>query len=89
MKSLREVLELTEKRNNKGDLLPFNISFFSWNSATKKGGEFRELKNVVRCGTSHNQRKNNTIGVRFLNSNHHIIPIHIHLIMSVNGNECC
>jgi len=67
--------------------VPFEILFMTHNRRTGEGGELISLKNCIRCGLSHNMKRNGTIGLRQLDSANHIYAVHWWLIFEFNGKK--
>lgn len=77
--SLASALEITRQGN-------FDISFVSYDSNRKTGGELIELTGCRRTGASHNMREHDTISVLKDGYTHpHIV--HTFLIKEVNKLE--
>lgn len=80
--SLLDALQITEDIRK-----PFSISFVSFNKTKRQGGKIIKLSRAVRVGATHNMKQNDTINVKQLGPDNHPIPVHTHLILTLNDQE--
>lgn len=74
-------------REVKGQKKPFTLTFIMLNRTKRTGGQTRTVHGWVRCGQTHNMKKNGTIGIMEPDSSNHPIPVHTWLITHFNGKE--
>ncbi len=84
---LAEALDKMNEVFTNGDRKPFSIRFLTYDEKRQKGGHWKEFKNMVRCGQTHNTKKLSTIGIKPMDGNSHPIAVHIRLIQKFNGME--
>lgn len=81
---LQDVLSEMDKRNAKGERLPFSITFYTHGSRVDRIA----LSKAVRCGLpKHLKGKDNLIGVRVPINSTHPYPVHQRLITEFNGQD--
>jgi hypothetical protein len=86
MISLRDALVITETRDEDGNKVPFSLKWSTANVTRRTGGKFIFEENLTRTGLNHSSKNNDTIGV-VSERLKHPVPVHIHLIMAINGVE--
>lgn len=81
--SKRKALELINQSRalNK----PFDIEFSSADLTRGTGGALKILRKQITCGANHDQLHHGTITVQSAGKKGHPVPVHINLIMKVNG----
>ena len=82
---LRAALDITDKRDGNGALVPFSIEWVSLDLRRKnKPSEHRKKPAVVRCGAASDLYRNGMIAVKPVDGGHPIL-IHLDLITRVNN----
>ena len=65
--------------------MPFSITWVTLDRNRKTGGKVRKEDKMVRCGASHSLQRNRQLAVKPADGSGHPIPIHLRLILRVNG----
>lgn len=81
---LGRALEVMDRRDARGTPVPFAITWATFDHRRGTGGEIRHLPAAIRCGAKHNLQRNRQIAIRPVEGGHPI-PIHLRLILRVNG----
>ena len=85
--TLTEMLREMDIKNPDGKPNTFDIEFYTYSRATKKGGEKIVLKKAIKTGLKFNMKEKQMIGLKVPHSGHHIIPAHIRLITKFNNQN--
>lgn len=72
-----------QKKGSKPNV--FSIRFLKWNAQKRKGGEEVYLNAATCSGLRHKGWDNGTVGVKPVGTNLHPYPVHVLLILEVNG----
>lgn len=82
--NLSEALNLIHDTRSGG--APVSIYFISWDRKKREKSKLRFVSQAVECGSDHDTRKNGTVSVLPVNGKHPI-PVHVALILKVNGKQ--
>ncbi len=80
---LRDALQKMDDCDERGDKITFGITYVTYDSGRKKGGEIITLNNVTKLGSKSNQKNLQMINVSAPGNTAHPNPIHIRLILCV------
>ena len=85
---LNEVLDkMKEYFPGTTDRVPFDISFCSFDKQRRKGGEWKVMKKMVRCGMTSERERQRLIDIKPMDGTGRPIAVHIRLIEKFNGME--
>lgn len=82
---LGEALRVMDQVDGRGVAVPFSITWCLYDRNRRTGGEIRTLKNAVRAGAAHHLGRARQVAVKPADGSGHNIPIHLRLILRVNG----
>lgn len=82
---LREALRTMDQVDGRGVAVPFSMSWVTLDRKRMTGGAIKTMKNLVRCGAKHNLQRNRQVAVKPGDGSGHPIPVHLCLILRVNG----
>lgn len=82
---LTAALSTTSKRDSNGMPVPFDIEFISLDRTRTKPSRHMRMSQVVRTGAAHNLIRAGQIGVKPADGSSHQVPVHVRLIMRING----
>lgn len=83
--TLGEALKMMDRVDATGSPIPFSIAFCTYDKNRRTGGKVMRLKKAVRCGAAHNLQRHRQVGVKPADGKGHNYPIHLRLILRVNG----
>ena len=84
---LQDALQMMENFDENGDKVTFNIEYVTFDVERKTGGELKSLKGVRKVGSRFNQKRSQMINVQAPGNSRHPYPVHIRLILKVNGEK--
>lgn len=82
---LREALTVMDRVDGRGAPIPFSITFVTYDKNRRTGGKVKTLAKAVRCGAAHNLQRARQFAVKPANGDGHQYPIHLRLVLRVNG----
>lgn len=82
---LAEALEVMDRVDGRGAPVPFSISWCTLDRNRRTGGEIRHMQSAVRCGANHSLQRARQVAVKPADGSGHNTPIHLRLILRVNG----
>lgn len=82
---LQTALDVTRKRDAHGNPVPFDIEFVSLDRNRNRPSQHKKLKQVVRGGAAHDLIRAGQIAVKPADGSGHNTPVHVRLIMRING----
>lgn len=80
-----QALSIMDQVDGRGAPIPFSIDWVTLDKKRGAGGKIKKLKAAVRCGASHSLQRNRQIAVKPADGTGHPTPIHLRLILRVNG----
>lgn len=80
-----EAIEVMDRVDRRGRPIPFSITFCTHDKKRRKGGQIRTIEKAVRCGAAHSLQRHRQIAVQPADGSGHNIPIHLRLILRING----
>lgn len=83
---LGQALRAMDQVDGRGAAVPFSITWCTLDRARKTGGKVKNLEKAVRCGAKHSLQRNRQVAVRPADGSGHPIPIHMRLILRINGH---
>jgi hypothetical protein len=94
----KEALQIMEKKNHKGEAIPFSIEFVTYDKAKKAGGDIIRLENVIlaknqrgtprelnKTGSKTANHYTNATRNLYIKTSGQIRKCHIRLITEING----
>jgi hypothetical protein len=84
---LQDALQMMENVNAFGDKVTFDLDYVTFDFQRKQGGEVKSLKGVRKIGSRFHQKANQMINVQAPGNSRHPYPVHIRLILKVNGEK--
>ena len=82
---LTTALNVTSKRDSNGQPVPFDVEFITLDRNRTKPSRHMRMNQVVRTGAAHNLIRAGQIGVKPADGSSHQVPVHVRLIMRING----
>lgn len=82
---LGKALEVMDRVDGRGAAVPFSITWVTLDRRRKSGGQVKHLANAVRSGAAHHLGRARQVAVKPADGTGHPIPVHLRLILRVNG----
>jgi hypothetical protein len=82
---LGKAFEVMDRVDGRGAPVPFSITWCTYDKARGTGGQIRHLERAVRAGASHSLQRNRQLAVKPADGTGHNIPIHLRLVLRING----
>lgn len=84
---LSQALDVTSRRDAAGAPVPFDIEFVTLDRTRNRPSRHVRMQQVVRGGASHNLIRAGQIAVKPADGSGHTVPVHVRLIMRINGER--
>lgn len=82
---LGDALRIMDQVDGRGAPVPFSITWCTLDRNRRTGGKVKHLAAAVRCGASHSLQRNRQMAVKPADGTGHPTPVHLRLILRVNG----
>lgn len=82
---LQTALDVTRRVDAHGQPVPFDLEFITLDRNRNRPSRHARMKQVVRTGASHNLARAGQIAVKPADGSGHAVPVHMRLIMKING----